>query len=190
MAHEDLVSLSIGLDTVLKENTQLVELLNRTQFEGVTGLIRAAPSVFAAGAGRSGLVLKMTAMRLMHLGMAAHVVGETTTPAIGAGDLLIAASGSGTTPSVVRSAAKSREVGANVLAFTTAADSALAELATRVVVLPAAQKQDHGTTVSHQYSGSLFEQGLLLVTDALFHALWQIDGSPAEELWPRHANLE
>ena len=46
---------------------------------------------------------KMAAMRLMHLGLTVHVVGETTAPAIRSNDLLLAASGSGTTAGVERS---------------------------------------------------------------------------------------
>ena len=59
--------------------------------------------VFVAGAGRSGLVLRMFAMRLMHFGPTVHVAGDTTTPAISSGDLLLVASGSGTTSGVVNS---------------------------------------------------------------------------------------
>lgn len=46
-----------------------------------TAILRAH-RVFVFGTGRSGLVLKMVAMRLMHLGLPVQVVGETTTTAI------------------------------------------------------------------------------------------------------------
>ena len=42
----------------------------------------------------------------------------------------------------------------------------------KVFVKPAAQKTDHGSSVSRQYSGSLFEQVLFLATEALFQSLW------------------
>ena len=45
------------------------------------------------GAGRSALALKMVAMRLRHLGLDAYVAGETISPALGEGDLLLVASG-------------------------------------------------------------------------------------------------
>ena len=35
-----------------------------------------------------------------------------------------------------------------------------------------------------------FEQVVVLVGDALFHALWQRSGQSADDMWPRHANLE
>ena len=31
---------------------------------------------------------------------------------------------------------------------------------------------------------------VVLVGDALFHALWQRSGQSADDMWPRHANLE
>ena len=56
---------------------------------------------FAAGQGRSGLVAQMAAMRLMHVGFEAHVVGDATAPSIGAGDGLLVVSGSGETPATL-----------------------------------------------------------------------------------------
>jgi 6-phospho-3-hexuloisomerase len=146
--------------------------------------------VFVAGAGRSGLVLRMAAMRLMHLGLNVHIAGDTTTPAIASGDLLLVASGSGTTSGVVKSAETAAKAGARIAAFTTDASSPLAGLADSVVIIPAAQKTDHGSSVSRQYSGSLFEQVLFLATEAIFQSLWDNADVPAEELWLRHANLE
>jgi 6-phospho-3-hexuloisomerase len=153
-------------------------------------LLLKAPTVFTIGTGRSGLALQMAAMRFMHLGLPTHVVGEVTAPAIGPRDVLVAASGSGSTARVVRAAQTARDQGADVIALTTAAESALAEVATEVLVIPAADKQDFDGAASVQYAGSLFEQSVLLITDALFHTLWQNSGTQARELWRLHANLE
>jgi 6-phospho-3-hexuloisomerase len=182
------VALSLGL--LQQELARAADGLQDDQLAALVTEIRQAGRVFVAGGGRSGLALRMHAMRLMHLGLTVHVVGETTTPAIGPGDLLIVASGSGTTAGAVAAAGTARDVGARVAALTTDGDSDLAHLAHVIVVVPAARKTDHGGTASRQYSGSLFEQALLMVLDAVFHTLWQADGTPAEDLWPRHANLE
>jgi 6-phospho-3-hexuloisomerase len=178
------------LQVIMEENQQLAAKLDFTAAESIIPLIQQAERIFVVGAGRTGLALKAAAMRLMHLGLTVFVVGETTTPAIKAGDLLLAGSGSGTTSTIVKAAEKARAAGAQVVAISTTPDSPLAALATLVVVLPAAQKQDHGGTISQQYAGSLFEQAVLLLTDAIFQTLWALDGTPAEELWQRHANLE
>ena len=153
-------------------------------------LLLKAPAVFTIGTGRSGLALQMAAMRFMHLGLPTHVVGEVTAPAIGERDVLVAASGSGSTARVVRAAETARAQGADVIALTTAPGSALAKAATEVLVIPAADKQDFDGNSSVQYAGSLFEQSVLLITDSLFHALWQTSGTQARELWRLHANLE
>ncbi|TFC29886.1 6-phospho-3-hexuloisomerase [Cryobacterium sp. TMT2-18-3] len=153
-------------------------------------VLRGARRVFVLGAGRSGLALRMTAMRLMHLGLDVHVVGEVTTPAIVAGDVLLVASGSGATATVVRAAETAAASGARLIAITTAPASPLAALAAVTVVVPAAQKQDHDELRSLQYSGALFEQTVVVLGDAIFHSLWKASGATADELWPRHANLE
>lgn len=181
--------LQYNLQAIVRENQRLAEQLDPTAAT-VIPLIQQANRVFVVGAGRTGLALKAAAMRLMHLGLTVFVVGETTTPAIATGDLLLAGSGSGTTSTIVKAAEKAASVGAQVVAISTTTESPLAALATLVVVLPAAQKQDHGGTLSQQYAGSLFEQSVLLLTDAIFQTLWALDGTPAQELWKRHANLE
>lgn len=171
----------------------IVTALNTTADSSLTDAalkLQEANRVFVLGAGRSGLALRMSAMRLMHLGLTVHVVGETTTPAIASGDVLLVASGSGTTSAIVRAAEIADAAGAEIVAITTAPDSVLGALAAVSIIIPAAQKQDHGATLSIQYSGGLFEQVVLLIGDAIFHTLWKASGASAEELWPRHANLE
>ena len=153
-------------------------------------LVAEAPRVFVLGAGRSGLALRMTAMRLMHLGLDVHVVGEVTSPAIGKGDVLLTASGSGTTAGIVRAATTAVRAGALVASITTASQSPLAQLSVATVIVPAADKRDRSGNASAQYAGSLFEQTVVIVGDALFHALWRRSGQNADQLWPRHANIE
>jgi 6-phospho-3-hexuloisomerase len=198
-------SVSESLLTLTGELEQLVENLTAapehaesnsaaesipTALDDAAKRIGSAERVFLLGAGRSGLALQMTAMRLMHLGLTVHVVGEVTTPAIAQGDVLVVASGSGTTEGIVRAAQTADKVGATIVCLTTAPDSPLAELATVTIVVPAAQKQDHGATLSVQYAGGLFEHAVVFIGDAIFHTLWKQSGASADELWPRHANLE
>lgn len=178
-----------NLQVILQENQRLAEQIDPSA-AALLPLLQHANRVFVVGAGRTGLALRAAAMRLMHLGLTVFVVGETTTPAIAAGDLLLAGSGSGTTSTIVKAAEKAKAVGAQVVAISTTRESPLAVLATQVVVLAAAQKQDHGGLLSQQYAGSLFEQAVLLLMDAVFQTLWALDGTPAPELWKRHANLE
>ncbi len=179
-----------NLSLVVDEIAATAAKIDAQQVAVLAGHLTEPGTVFVAGAGRSGLVLRMAAMRLMHLGLNVHVAGDTTTPAIGSGDLLLVASGSGTTSGVVKSAETAKKSGARIAAFTTNPDSPLAALADAVVVVPAAQKTDHGSSVSRQYAGSLFEQVLFIATEAVFQSLWDNADVRAEELWLRHANLE
>jgi len=178
------------MEMILAENQKLASQIEFNQIAAIVPYIQNADRIFIVGAGRTGLALKAAAMRLMHLGFNVFVVGETTTPAIGKGDLLIAGSGSGTTSSIVKAAEKSVSAEAKVVSISTTKESPLAALSNHVAIIPAAQKQDHGGTISQQYAGSLFEQSILILMDAVIQTLWKLDGTPAEELWKRHANLE
>lgn len=182
--------LQLNLDLILDENLQLAKKIDTENLNPLVHAIRHSERIFLVAAGRSGFALRGAAMRLMHLGITVYFVGDTTTPAIKKGDLLIVASGSGTTASMVRAAEKAISVDANVIAITTAPASELAKLAFHTVIIPAAGKQEFEGNKSKQYAGSLFEQFLFLLMDVVFQTLWQIDGTPAEVLWERHANLE
>ncbi|MGV2852911.1 6-phospho-3-hexuloisomerase [Glutamicibacter sp. AGC13] len=177
----DLVHSEIGATVRGVKPRQVIELAAQ---------LRAAPRVFVAGAGRSGLALRMAAMRLMHLGLAVHVAGDATTPAIAEGDLLLVASGSGTTAGVVQGVRTARRAGARIAAITTDPSSPIGSAAHVLVEVPAAGKTDHGSSITRQYSGSLFEQALFLITEIVFHTLWSADDATAQQLWQRHANLE
>lgn len=174
---------------VLNELSRADLAVDWDRWEELPELITTAGAVFAVGNGRSGLALRMAAMRFMHLGRVVYVVGETTTPAIQPGHLLLAASGSGTTNTVVHAAEVAASRGAAVVAITTDSDSPLARAARHVLLVPAAEKTDRSGGVSAQYAGTLFEQLTLILLDAVFHALWLDSGVSADVLFKHHANL-
>jgi 6-phospho-3-hexuloisomerase len=182
--------LRANLEMILMENSWLLKQIDFNDVNILVNYIQQADHIFIIAAGRSGFSMRSAAMRLMHLGLKVYFVGDTTTPAIRKGDLLIAASGSGTTGSIVKAAEKAIDAGADIVALSIQEHSSLAKLASHLVHIPAADKQDHESSRSRQYAGSLFEQFLLLLTDAVFQSLWKSAGTPAEELWKRHANLE
>lgn len=175
---------------ILAELQRTLEQIDEDEVRKAAGELLKARRLFFQGAGRSGLALKMAAMRMMHLGLTVYVAGEVITPAIERGDLLVVASGSGTTAGPVHAAEVAIQAGAAVLALTTAPHSPLGSLASAVLNIPAATKQGNGRTQSQQYAGALFEQTVLLLMDVLFQELWHQRGETAEQLWKRHANLE
>lgn len=187
---DEATSAKSALDLIVGELEAVRSRIDSAELDELAQVVTDSGRVFVHGAGRSGIALRMTAMRLMHLGLTVHVVGETTTPAIDTGDVLLVASGSGTTAGIVAAVEAAGEAGARIAALTTARDSALATLADVVVVIPAAAKLDRSQAASEQYAGSLFEQAVVLVGDALFHSLWHRSGQSADDMWPRHANIE
>ena len=137
--------------------------------------------------------MRAAVIRLRHLGLDAYFIGETATPPIGPGDLLIVGSGSGRTQSVSAQAEKAKREGAGLLLFTIDPASPLAQLADTVVVIPAPSPKVEGEAVSKtsiQPMGSLFEQCLLLLLDALVVVLMKKLNMTSGEMFKRHANLE
>jgi len=139
--------------------------------------------IFVYAAGRSGLMLKAFAMRLAQMGRTVYVVGETVTPALEPGDLLILASASGKTQSVCRYAQKAKEIGADLFIITATADSPLTQIAPADILISAPNKN---SAASGQIMGSLFEQSLLLLCDNITENL----GADPAQMRLRHANLE
>lgn len=176
-------------EMVLHEVTHSLASVDAAEAQRAVDLLLAAPRIFVTGAGRSGLALRMAAMRLMHLGMTVFVVGDATTPAIARGDLLLVASASGTTAGPLHAVQTARKAGAEVLLVTTRADSPMAREAKACLTIAATTRQQAGNS-SAQYAGALFEQSVLLLTDILFHQMWQRSGKSADDLSSRHANLE
>ncbi|GGA90907.1 6-phospho-3-hexuloisomerase [Ornithinibacillus halotolerans] len=175
--------------------TEISTVLERVKEEEVVQLhdeLTTANRVFIAGTGRSGLIGKVFGMRLMHKGYDVFIVGETTTPSIGSGDLLLLISGSGNTGTLVNFANKAKETGAKVALVTTAADSKIGKVSDCVVTIPAATKKrnpEEPTTI--QPLGSQFDQSAHLLLDALIVYNMEKSGDQDhEKLKGRHANLE
>ena len=149
----------------------------------------AARRVYVTGEGRTGLVARTFAMRLVHLGMTAYVCGETVTPAIEADDLCIACSASGETAITCHRASVSHGVGAAVVAVTAVPGTPLAARADIRVVLDAPTKRAEGGQ-SVQFGSTLFEQALLVFLDAVVLLLQDRRGASPQSMFAKHANLE
>src|SRR5262245_2990904 len=91
-------------EMILSELRGAVAAVDPAALEDAVVLLLGAERILAAGAGRSRLALAMGAMRLMHLGLPIHVAGEVTAPPVGAGQVLLVASGSGETQGIVHAA--------------------------------------------------------------------------------------
>ena len=102
---------------IINELNQSVKTLSDDDIIDLIQKIQQHKRIFVYGTGRSGLMLKAFAMRLMQLGLNSFVVGETTTPSVQKGDLLILASASGETESVNIMAKSARNKGIGLPLF-------------------------------------------------------------------------
>ncbi|MGO3050545.1 6-phospho-3-hexuloisomerase [Staphylococcus casei] len=147
-----------------------------------------ANQVFVSGKGRSGFVANSFAMRLNQLGKYAYVVGESTTPSITENDIFIIISGSGSTEHLKLLADKAKSIGAEVVLLTTNPASAIGQLASSIIELPAGTKYDaEGST---QPLGSLFEQAAQIFLDSIVLDLMSEFNIDEETMQQNHANLE
>lgn len=177
--------------SILDELSRAADLLSDEQAEQLVEQLIATNKIFVAGAGRSGLMGKSFVMRMMHMGLDAYVVGETVTANLEQGDVLIIASGSGETKSLVSMAEKAKSLGGTVIAVTINEDSTIGKLADQVIKMPGSPKdQSENVYETIQPMGSLFEQTLLLFFDAVILRFMEKKGLDSDTMYGKHANLE
>lgn len=157
--------------------------------------------VLIVGVGRSGLVGRAFAMRLMHLGFDVYVLGETITPAMGKGDLVIVISGSGSTTIPVTAAAIAKKANAKVLAITSFPDSSLGKMAEKIVVIRGRRREPR--EVDEYFSrqllgeheplaplGTIFEDTCMIFLDAVVVELMKRLETSEAEMRSKHATIE
>ena len=156
--------------------------------------------ILVMGAGRSGLVGRAFAMRLLHLGYNAYVLGDTIVPAIGEKDIAIAISGSGRTKLILTAAEAAKEAKATLIAITSYADSPIAKISDIVVEIPGRTKystnEDYfarqilGITEPLAPLGTLFEDTTQVFLDGVVAELMVRLGKTEDDLRHIHANIE
>ncbi|WP_456366357.1 bifunctional 3-hexulose-6-phosphate synthase/6-phospho-3-hexuloisomerase [Thermococcus sp.] len=178
----------------------VADILKLEQVRGFVDAMIGANKIFIYGAGRSGLVGKAFAMRLMHLDFNVYVVGETITPAFEPGDLLIAISGSGETTSIVDAAKIAKKEGGKVVALTSYPDSPLGRLADVTVEIPGRTKANVPTDyIARQMltryrwiapMGTLFEDSTMIFLDGVIALLMATFQKTEKDMKKKHATLE
>ncbi len=165
-----------------------------------------AKRVYVAGAGRSGLIARAFAMRLLHLGYDVYVVGETVTPALEPGDTMVVFSGSGETVSMATFCATVKSLGGTICLITASPDSKISRIADCIVNLgdltgyyqgghssfEVRQMTGQYRSVSSAFAplGTLFETLALVFSDAVISALMEAKKEDAGELKGRLTNME
>ena len=187
---------------ILKELEKAVSGIDRADTEAMEEALLRARRVFCDGLGRSGLCCKGFAMRLMHMGLTSYVVGETITPAIGEGDLIVAFSGSGNTKTIGDIAETAKSLGVKVALISSNPDSRIGKIADYIIKIET--QRDPVTCDAHEYEirqmlgehrsfaplGTIFETTSLIFGDAVISTLMDMTKTEESDLKRRHTNIE
>lgn len=183
---------------ILNEITGVLNTISNDEANNFVDKLIHSQRIYVIGEGRSGLIAKTFAMRLVHLRKRCFVVGETVTPALRKGDVLLAVSGSGETRSVVETAQTARRLGAVVLCITAHRESSLLKNCHNCVVVPAKimkkslksfeLRELEGDALEPPL-GSLFEVSTLLFFECVVMDLMQKLKIGEKQMYKTHPNL-
>lgn len=203
---EEFADIPLFMEQMAESIRKTTALLDKAETSSFFQQILTAKRVYVAGAGRSGLIARAFAMRMLHLGFDVYVVGETITPALKPGDTLVVFSGSGETHSMVTYSNTVKGLGGNVCLITASSDSSMSRLADCVVNLGDLTGYYRGDTstfekrqVTGQYRsasatfaplGTHFETMALIFSDAVISALMEAKKEGAGELKGRLLNVD
>lgn len=172
------------LDSISNQETSLVvEILLSKKSKG--------GKVVGVGAGRVGAQVRAFCMRLGHLGFNSWFLGDSTVPSINSGDILLVASGSGETKTIVELVKIAKKNGCTIVCITGDVNSTIGVMADYLIEMkaPSKTKSVEGFN-SWQPMTTLNEQCLGILFDALVLDIMKITGETHESMWGRHSNLE
>ena len=149
--------------------------------------IDEAGRIFVGGAGRSGLVSRFFAMRLVHSGYQVNMVGEIVTPAIKAGDLFLVISGSGGTKTLLPLLETAKSKGAKIVVISMKNKSPMSDMADLSVHIG---NDDSFGLTNGMPMGTSFELSTLIYLEAVISELIHTKGLTEEGMRAIHANLE
>ena len=164
--------------------TEALARIDRGAVARALEILGTSPQVFVYGAGRSGIVGRAFAMRLVQAGVRAYVIGESVTPIVGPGDAVFIVSGQGESYSSIQTANIVRREGARLIVLTARSTSKLAHTATVLIALDLA---DDAERPRYAPLGTLFESASLRLTDAIIAELLALRGETEASMRKRHA---
>lgn len=147
-------------------------------------ILAKAPAIFVYGAGRSGIIGRAFAMRLVQVGLTAYVIGESVTPIVRRGDAVFILSGRGESYSSTQTANIVRREGAELIVVTGRRTSKLAHASSLLLSL---DFKEESTDRRLAPLGTLFESASLRLTDALIAELMRVRNESDETMRARHA---
>ena len=160
--------------------------------ERLVAALAGAGRIACYGVGREGLMMRALAMRLYHLGLDAHVVGDMSCPPLGAGDLLLVSAGPGSFSTVQALIGVARGAGARVACVTAQPQGPAPQAADLVLHIPAQTMADDRGAAARSVlpMGSLYEGAQYLAFELLVLALRDRMAVDPLAMRARHTNLE
>lgn len=178
----------LSLDYIqFKINNILIEV-TKNDINKVIKSFFKAKRIFVYGAGRSGLVSKAFAIRLVHLGFQTFVIGETIGAPIKKDDLVFVISGSGETIPTVMTAEITRNIGAKLVVVTGERNSRITKFANIAIFLSAKCQDKERKQLAPL--GTLFEASAWILLDSIIAELMKNKGETEASMRSRHATLE
>ena len=183
--------LKLKVNTILSEINKVLEQVDQNEVDLLIRSITSANKIVVCGAGRVGFAVKGFGMRLAHMGLNVFSLGDVTVPSIGAGDLLIVASGSGETQTIFDIVSIAKKNNSTIALITGNPDSRMGQLANTIVKLSAPSKtKGIDGFVSIQPMTTLNEQSLGIFFDSVVLLLMNELTESHDTMWARHSNLE
>ncbi|MGC9418472.1 MAG: SIS domain-containing protein [Rhodovulum sp.] len=166
--------------------------VDTAQLDALIEEIAGAARIALYGVGREGLMMKALGMRLYHLGLDAHIVGDMTTPPLGPGDLLLVSAGPGEFSTVRALVGVAQGAGARAACITAQPDGPVPALCDSVLTIPAQTMADDQAPAPASVlpMGSLYEGAQYLVFECLVLMLRDRLGVGAQAMRATHTNLE
>lgn len=174
-----------SIEYINEQVKKILEKIDESIIDKTIELFFKAKNIFVYGAGRSGLVAKAFAIRLVHLGFPTFVIGETITIPVKKNDLIILISGSGETIPVTMTAEIGRRLGAKIISITANPDSHIARFADLPIILKPDKKNSKLAPL-----GTLFEASAWIFLDGIIAELMERKGENEESMKKRHATLQ
>jgi len=164
--------------------TAVLERTDPAAIARVVEILLKAPQLFVYGAGRSGIIGRAFAMRLVQAGLRAYVIGESVTPIVQHGDAVFILSAQGESYSSIQTANIVRREGAELVVLTAKAGSKIAHTATHLLVIDFDEDADRPR---YAPLGTLFEEASLRLTDGIIAEVLRVRGETEASMRRRHA---
>lgn len=166
--------------------------VNPAEVAQFVSVIANAKRLALYGVGREGLMMRALAMRLYHLGLDAHMVGDMSCPPLGPNDLLIVSAGPGDFSTVAGLVGVAHRAGATTACVTAQPGAPVPKACDHVLTIPAQTMADDQTPAPASVlpMGSLFEGAQYLVFEILILHLRDHIGATPAAMRARHTNLE